>query len=166
MELKLAKNESLIKSWEYAQTKQGFEKKSYELTVTDKRIISSSESSKGVDRREIYLDDVKTLEYSFAKKGLFKAILFFILGAITAIAVVGIFLIIKAIGILKEKSFELTMTTEGFESDGLEIGASSMKKIFSFLKKKSKLKVKVNKDAALEIINELGAIIVERKTKV
>ena len=58
------------------------------------------------------------------------------------------------------------MTTEGFESDGLEIGASSMKKIFSFLKKKSKLKVKVNKDAALEIINELGAIIVERKTKV
>ena len=165
MELKLAKNETLVKSWEYAQTKQGFEKKSHELTVTDKRIITSSESSKGVDRREIYLDDVKTLEYSFAKQGLFKAILLLILGVFTSIIVAGIFFIIKAISILKEKSFELTMTTEGFESDGLEIGASSMKKIFGFLKKKSKLKVKVNKDAALEIINELGAIIVEKKSK-
>ena len=160
MELKCAKNETLVKSWDYAHEKKGFEHKNYNLTVTDKRIIASSESHKSIDRREIYLDDVKTLEYSFEKNGLFWAILLLILGIFTSIMVVGIFLIIKAVHMIREKSFVLTITTNGFESDGLHVGASSLHKI---TKGRGKLKVKVNKDAANEIIEELGAIVLDKK---
>ncbi len=160
MELKCGKNETLLKSWTYAKEKQGWEHKEYNLTVTDKRIISSAESSKCMDRREIYLDDVKTLEYNFAKKGAFGAMLMLILGIITSIMVIGIFLIIRAVHILKEKSFTLTITTQGEESDGINLGASSMLRS----KKHGKLKVKVNKDAAIEIMNELGAIVLDKKS--
>ena len=160
MKLICGKNESVIKSWDYALEKRRFERTTHNLTVTDKRIVSSSESKTSFERREIYLSDVKTLDYKFQRNGMFKAILMLILGILTAIVVVGIFLILAAVKILKAKSFALTIITSGCESEGLSLGASSM------LKKKSsgKIKVVVNKNAAMEIMNELGSIILDVKS--
>lgn len=160
MQLKCGKNESVIKSWDYAYTKQRGERKTYNLTVTDKRMVASSESSNNVDRREIYLDDVKTMDYSFSKSGLLGALLLIIFGVFLSIVIIGIFMIINGVHKLKEGSFTLTITTRGEESDGIALGASSF---LNLKKKRGKLKVKVDREAAIEIINELGAILTDAK---
>lgn len=159
MAMKLANSESMIKAWTYATSKQGSERKEHSLIITDKRIISSSESKRMVTRREIYLQDVKSMDYTFAQRGLFWAVICLIFGILTAIALVGIFFIVKAVKMFKDKSFILTITTEGFESYGLEVGATSF-----FARKRGKIKVRVNKHDVLDIIDELGAIILDVKT--
>ena len=159
MELICGKNESIVKSWDYALEKRGLDRKNFNLSVTNKRIISSAESSTSYERGEIYLSDVKSLGFKFERNGLLKAILLLILGILTTIMVVGVFFIISAIKILKAKSFALTILTYGADSESLSLGTSSM------LTKKSrgKLKVVVNKNAAMEIMNELGTIILDIK---
>ena len=160
MELICGKNESIIKSWDYALEKKGSERKTFNLTATDKRIISSAESKTSFERREIYLADVKSLSFNFERNGMFKAILLLILGIITAVALVGIFLIVAAVNILRAKSFALTIVTYGEESEGISLGASALTK----KKSKGKLKVIVHKKDAMEIMNELGAIVLDVKS--
>lgn len=158
MQIKLAENESLIKTWTYAHTKRRLERTEHSLMVTDKRIISSSENKKELTRKEIYLKDVKSMEYSYARHGLFGAILLLILGIITAIAIIGIFFIVKAVRIFKEKLFVLLISAYGIESCSLAVGSTQFN-----LKKRGKLKARVHKDDVLEIVDELGAIILEKK---
>ena len=163
MELICGTNESIVKSWDYALEKRGLlESKNHNLTVTDKRIVASSISNTSYERREIYLSDVKTLDFKFQRNGAAKAIFMLILGIITAILIFGIFLIVAAVRILKARSFSLTIITSGGSSEGISVGA------FSVLNKKNydKLKVIVNKTAAMEIINQLGSIILDIKSGV
>lgn len=159
MDIKYASNEQLVKTWDYASSKEGSDRRDYNISVTNKRIIYTAEGNKGIDRREMYLSDVKTLEYGFAKSAGIGTILLLIFGIITAIVVVGIFMIIKAVHLLREKTFTLEITANGFESEGISVGASSL----LTSKKHKKLKVKVYKEAAMELINELGAIVASAK---
>ena len=159
MAIKLANSESMIKAWTYAHSKQRLERKEHSLIVTDKRIIASSESNKSVTRREIYLQDVKSMDYNFTQRGIFGAVICLIFGILTAVAIIGIFFIAHAVKMFRDKKFILTITTEGFESFGLEIGASSF-----FAKKRGKIKVRVNKEDVFDIIDELGAIVLDVKS--
>ena len=160
MDLICGKNETIIKSWDYALGKRGSERKNYNLTATDKRIISSNESKTSFERTEIYLSDIKSLNYSFEKNGILKAILLLILGIITAVALIGIFLIVAAVKLLRAKSFALTITTYGHEIEGISFGVSSLGR----RKKRGKIKIFVHKKVAMEIINELGAIVLDVKS--
>ena len=170
MELKCAQNETILKSWDYATTKQGQEHKVYNLTVTNKRLVSSAHSTTSMQKREIYLDDVKNLECTYARNSMVGAIILFILAGIALIAAVAVkiwpLLILTAIFViigiilLSQRSFTLSIACYGGESEGLELGASSLSKI---KKNSAKLKVQVNKEAAQEIIAELGAIILNEK---
>ena len=170
MELKCAQNETIIKSWDYANTKQGQEHKVYNLTVTNKRLVSSAHSATSMQKREIYLDDVKNLECTYARNSMVGAIILFILAGIALIVAVAVkilpLLILTAIFViigiilLSQRSFTLSIACYGGESEGLSLGASSLSKI---KKNSAKLKVQVNKEAAQEIIAELGAIILNEK---
>lgn len=159
MELKCAENESVIKSWDYATRKQGSDRRSYNLTVTNKRIVATTDGNRVVAKKEIYLKDVKTLDFSFARKGTFLATLLIIFGIILAVAIIGIFMIVKGVRILKERSFTLTITTQGAENLGMLLGASSLMASIS----RARVKIKVDKNAAHEIIDELGKIVLEQK---
>lgn len=160
MDIKYAEGETLIKSWDYALSKDGNENKKYNFSVTNKRVIYSAEGKKSLDRREIYVDDVKTLDFSFEKTSGFGTILLLFLGILLSVVIIGIFMIVKAVRRLKEKSFTLEITENGSTSKGILAGAST---IFS-IKRQRKMKLKVYNDVAIEIINELGATILNAKS--
>lgn len=160
MQLICGKNETPIKTWDYALAKKGFERKHYNLTVTDKRIIASAESNKSLERSEIYLSDLKSLDFKYERNGRFKAILLLIFGILTSLAIIGIFFIVAAVKLLKAKSFALTLNTYGYESAGFSFGASSILR----RRKGGRVKVVVNKKSAMEIIDELGSIILDVKS--
>lgn len=168
MELKCAQNETIIKSWDYANTKQGPEHKVYNLTVTNKRLVSTAQSATSMEKREIYLDDVKNLECTYARNSMFGAIVLFVLAALVLIAtiaakiwpllILSVIFVLIGVALLSQRSFTLSIACYGGESDGIELGASSLSKI---KKGAGKLKVKVNKEAAEEIVSDLGAIILD-----
>ncbi len=161
MELICGKNEAIIKSWDYALEKKGLERKTFNLTATDKRLISTAESSKSCSRSEVYLSDIKSLDYKFKRNGSFLAILMLIFGILTSILVFGILYIVLAVRILRAKQFVLVVNTYGQESLGLAVGASAKLK----REKHGRIRVIVNKNVAKEIINELGALILDAKAK-
>lgn len=170
MELKCAQNETILKSWDYANTKQGQEHKVYNLTVTNKRLVSSAQSATSMEKREIYLDDVKNIECTYARNSMIGAIILFVLAGIALIVAVAVkiwalliltaILVLIGVGLLSQRSFTLSIACYGGESEGIELGASSLSKI---KKNAARLKVQVNKVAAEEIIAELGAIILNEK---
>ena len=69
MNLKLKEGESVIKSWDYAKVKGGNENE-LNLTVTSDRIISTDYNKKGLDRKEIFIKDVKRVRGYLGKKNL------------------------------------------------------------------------------------------------
>lgn len=158
MDIRFANDEQLVKSWDYASSKEGSSRREDNLTVTNKRVIYTSEGNKGIDRTEMYLSDVKTLSYTYSKVAGIGTWIMLIAGIITAIAIVGIFLIARAISILREKTFFVVITANGFESEGITCGATVFKN-----RKQKKLKIKIYSDVAYEIINELGAIVASAK---
>lgn len=108
-----AQNEKLISSWDYATAKRGGafygSKDTYNLTVTDKRIIYGKDKKNGYDRTEILLDSVKAVDFECGNTSL----LAFILIALgIAIFVFGIFLFGSHI-VAQYDVFFITMTAIG-----------------------------------------------------
>ncbi len=156
----LAKNEVLVKNWNYACSKQGMTKTSTELTVTNKRIIYTRESNIETTRNEILVDNVKGINFykNFSNK--LTAILYTIFGAFLSIIIVGIPLLVKGLRLLSQGGFVLEITTKGQEGSTMLIGASNIVKP---IKRKGKLKVKIDKNEINDIIETLGAIIIENQ---
>lgn len=184
----LAKDETIVKEWEYAKsrTAMGFldkvETKST-LTVTNKRLISTAKSERKVEKKEIPLESIKSVSYSHEVPSKLSAIISIALGIITiilgillmnsdemedallgmvglAIIVIGVVLIIRGIKRLNQGIFTMVITTFGREGEALEIGAA---RLFKKLAKGGKLKVQINNDIIDEIVDTLGAIIIDNK---
>ena len=83
-----------------------------------------------------------------------------IAGAVVAVA--GIIVALIFASKLGKGSFQMTVSVSGVESTGLEIGVSSIV-ASSKPKKSANAKIKVNNDLAREIIDTLGAVIMECK---
>ncbi|MBQ5833731.1 MAG: hypothetical protein IIW36_02860 [Clostridia bacterium] len=188
--MKLSKNEVVIKSFDYAKSARGANISKNSLTVTNKRIVHQTRSAYSVTRQEIPVGDARYLNTAFSRKRnpayMVFAILFLALGIVgtlllaflpkmewegTAtrptllpIAVGGaLFLILILLYALVTKNVL-----------ALSIGGDVHKQeLLSFLsigklpvdkrgrKKEAAIYVYVSRKKAMELINELGAILLD-----
>lgn len=177
--MKLAQNEQIIKEWEYATSQNRADTMKHSLTVTNKRIIAASRGAHKVTQEEVATSDVKSVSLSHYVPSKFFAILMIVLSVVSlavgiflfvhdedtalyGIPLVALFAILLLIGImnLHQGVFTLTLMTEGTQSFLLGLGAM---RLVRKSKKKGATKVKVNNEVADEIMETLGALIVEAK---
>lgn len=179
--MQLAKNEHIVKEWNYADVKHGMidlNQNHVKLTVTNKRIVHETKDKLKIERDEIMVKDVKSVSTLHARQGLpvgklllaILGLVVFILGIaiedgelFMPIGVAGLVLmalmIVAIIIALTKGSFGLLIKTRGAEGSQLSAGAIATG--FTGQKKSQRIKVKVKNDIALEIVDCLGAIIID-----
>ena len=157
--MKLATGEVIVKDWDYALSKSAGVKTIANLMVTNKRVVYTAESKRGVSREEIPIDSVKMLNLGSSKQETGLAIVYVILGLLFTMTIVGIPLLVAGIRMLIQASFNIEIVTKGVEGTSLDVGVVKM---FG-KKKKPRIKVKINKKACLNIVEEFGAAFVEAK---
>ncbi len=179
--MQLAKNEHIVKEWNYADVKHGMidlNQNHVKLTVTNKRIVHETKDKLKIERDEIMIKDVKSVSTLHAKQGLpIGALILAILGLVVFILGIAIedgdlFMPIGVIGLalmaimivviviaLTKGAFGLLIRTRGAEGSQLSAGAIATG--FTGQKKSQRIKVKVKNDIALEIVDCLGAIIID-----
>lgn len=123
-------------------------------------MVKTAESKRGVSREEIPMDSVKMLNLGSSKQETGLAIFYIIFGAIFAMSLIGIPLLIIGIRMLIQASFNIEIVTKGVEGTSLSVGVA---KILG-KKKKPRIKVKINKKACLNIVEEFGAAVMEAKS--
>ncbi len=180
MELKLAKDEIIIKSWDYSSEGGMFKRDKLisTLTLTNKRIVSTIENKLTLNRDEVPLYAIKAVSATYGAHGKFWATVQAIIGGIFSLALIGIPILKSALKKLRSCSFDLFLEThyDGPEGYPFTIGAKSTapkkKNILlrllavipiigiPFRSKKEKV-IRVKKELAREIINEIGAAIMD-----
>lgn len=156
----LAKDEVIIKNWDYAHAKQKRIKTTASLTVTNKRIVYTCENQQRIDRQEIPLQEVKTIACEKRIAPNFWPIVKIIFGGLLSIVLIGIPLLLSGIRSLNQGSFTLEITTYGQEGSSMDLRASKM-----LFRKKNRGTLKVSIDRAIvqEIVDSIGAIIIDNK---
>lgn len=179
-QLRLANNEKIVQNYDYSTLSRGFFKKHIvqnSLTVTDKRVVLQSVSEHSIARKEIPVSSAEYIDASYATKG--RSLLATILTGILMIAclimsfvikveVLGtlmlipaaIFFIATVINLLKfifalGGAVVIVIGGRSPEINLLTLGASTMIEG----KGSSSMKIKVNREIAPVMVNELGAII-------
>ena len=176
----LAKDEQVLKKWEYATSKVKAVETKYSLTVTNKRIISQSKSKRKNAREEIPLSEIKGISVSHETVSKFWAIVLMVLGSLMILVplmsrkgdesfnfgtiilwLVGAYVIYLGYIRWNQGRFVLKITTKGLEGSPMVMGAMSIfKHIFKGIFK-GKVKIKVNNTNAEEIVETLGSLIIE-----
>lgn len=177
MALQLANNEKILKSYEYSKStgKTGLFKKeesSSTLIVTNKRIVSEYACDTGVSRSEIPIKSADYIGTNFSKKtpslilGIVLAVLGLILAIVLAIVMLpllvigvavlicGVVIIIKAV---TGKSASVTVQISSYHGEHslMSIGSS----VGTFNSAVKSMKIFVNVDTAIQMVDEIGAII-------
>lgn len=172
----LASNEEKIKEWEYGSVRVGGVETVSTLTVTNKRIIKSERSPRKVDQQEIPLDCVKGVHCRHDVPSKIGAFIMIALGII--LALVGVVLIIDqgewalislvilgalfiyiGYNMLNQGLFTLIITTSGCEGTPLTAGFARI--VSAKAPRLGKVKIKINNYVIDDIVDNLGAIIVE-----
>lgn len=187
MDTILAKDEILIKQYDYASTKTKRDSVLHSLIVTDKRIILQDQGKMTFSRDEMPIAhaDYVTTDFDSQKRSFALTVILFVISALLATggfvwsrfvndsywfliptclgAVCLIFAIIALICALKTKGAfaEIEIRSRQPVYDMLGISANGLKT----KSKIEKLKIKVDKDVASQMINEIGALILEFKNK-
>ena len=197
----LAKDEVVVKDWEYAKSIVKSGRNVVEtvktLTVTNKRIVAGSKNPMRTDYEEVPLSAVKNVSVSHYQPSKLSAILMIVFGALAMIlgvvlgvvipnntgtdsttgvytsdstnivymlvlVVVGIILLVKGIKNLNQGICTLVLTTAGVQSELMSLGFF---KVFRNGKrvKSETVKVKIDNTVAQEIVETIGAIILENK---
>lgn len=182
MQTQLAKDEQIVKSWNYSvvKSKKGMSKNTnvHELTVTNKRIIRRQTDKFGASVEEIYLKDVKSVSGGYGKKTSVLWLILFCALAATCMAVAfatkiyyllagtAIFAIIGALLYMFNKKyvFLLRLETYGVQSNALDIAIGTL----APRRKKREassyaVKVVIDHESAKEIVNTLGALILDNR---
>lgn len=186
----LAKDEVVVKDWEYAKSIVKSGRKVVEtvktLTVTNKRIIAGSKNPTRTNYEEVPLSAVKNVSVSHYQPSKLSAILMIVFGVLlivagvlfaTAIpsegnptgivfmiifAIVGLILIVKGIKNLNQGVFTLVLTTAGVQSELMSLGFFRVFRNGKKVKTET-VKVKIDNTVAKEIVETIGAIILENK---
>ena len=173
----LAKEEVIVNEWEYATSKMGKSVTSYTLTVTNKRIVSTLQNAREVRQREIPVSSVQNVSLLFEKPSQLPAILLITLGCLIGLAGIALFLVFSSLwwlipivpgvaiiiyGLTKINggTFYLELSTN--MSPEYELMALGDDKSYTGSKSSSE-KIFINNDVAKEIIDSLGAIIIDNK---
>ena len=177
----LANGEKIIKDWDYAKQKGGAGlagKIKKTLTVTNKRIVHEVHSNVARTHQEIPLNAVKSISMSSVRKVPTGAILAIILGIVAIAAsfalpevqpaiqfsILGVGALLFIIGVLGlgHGAFTLEIATKGLEGSSLYVGTSSLG---SRKKKIKKVKMKVDLKVVDDIMDTLGAILIDNVTE-
>ncbi len=178
----LAKDEQIIKDWNYATGKSGkfFNKLHTQcnLTVTNKRIVYTAENERKITRQEMPMDLAKSVYGTHETVSKFGAFCLIILGILLAVVgailgmklggagyvimiiaiIFGLYFIVKGIIRLNQGEFMAKVTSTEIEGESLTLAAS---RLFAKKKPAVAMKIKLNNEIAREIVEELGAIITE-----
>jgi hypothetical protein len=181
--MKFATDENVLKTYNYASVG----KTSETLTVTNKRVIFSAEGkmSDGSlvhSTEEVKISSIEKVSGRVASKRSGKLLFFmffFIAVAVAAYFIIsaklpdldktislipliagGVFALIFLIAFIcsKKVSFVLELFTNQCAGMGISTDIGNLKQG----KKKKKIKVKVNQKIAIEVIEEIGSLIVEK----
>ena len=156
----LAKDEVVIKNWDYAHSKQKRIQTTASLTVTNKRIVYTCENQQRIDRQEIPLKEVKTIASEKRIAPNFWPIVKIIFGGLLSLVLIGIPLLLSGIRSLNQGSFTIEITTYGQEGSSMDLSASKM---LSNKKNRGRLKVSINREVVQEIVDTIGAIVLDNK---
>ena len=174
MEALLAKDEVIVKEWDYSSSGHRFSKdKTHKLlTVTNKRLISSEEGKMVLTHNEIPLKDIVSVKGSYKKNDSIWIKIKMVLWIISCCIIIGIFFggIKKAMNYhyqLKSCILELEFTTANRYGIGLGIGGVGEGGVAAqsqpFGKSINKKITFVDKEVAREILSTVGAVILENK---
>lgn len=181
MENTLATGETLVKSWDYSDKKKKDGLSSNithrNLSVTNKRIIARETDKFGATTQEIFLNDVKSISGKYATKrsvlGLIICILLAIVAATLAFVFeiyylligTGVFILIGILAYIfsKQTVFALNFITYGYENLSMILNAGFLTVRKNKNAGNTNIKVYVNFEMAREIVNTIGAIILENK---
>ena len=187
MEITLAKDEVLIKQYDYASTKSKHDVVMHSVIVTDKRIIAQEQGERSFARDEMPLDhaDYIVTDFDSYKKPVKLAIVLFIISAILAIGGLvwslltkdtywfliptGLSVVVLVFAII---ALILALTRKGATAE-LEIRSRQPAyEMFSFcangikpISRLDRLKIKVDREVAEQMLNEIGALILNYKNK-
>ena len=187
-QLRLANNEKIVKNYDYSTLSRGFFKKHIvqnSLTVTDKRVVLQSVSEHSISRKEIPVSSAEYIDASYATKG--RSLLATILTGILMIACLimsfvfksdtidvgalmlipaALFFVLTVINLLKfifalGGAVVVVIGGRRPEINLISLGASTMIEG----KGAASMKIKVNREIAPVMVNELGAVIMDINNK-
>lgn len=176
--MKLAQNEKILKEFCYATSKSGILSRSateHWIVITDKRILAITKNkdanlvgtNTASSSQEFVIKGIKGVKSIISFKSNFWPIVQIIFGALFTLVLIGIPWLIKGIKKLNQYSVNIQFLHDGFICTPLVISSSRVyvtkrnldKDIFGIQIEKAK----VDKDAVTEIVNEIGAIILENQ---
>lgn len=174
MSLQLAKNETILKKYNYSLQKSKSGSLENNLIITDKRIISESVSEKSVLRKEMPVAAADYIGSTYAANNatliiglaiLVLGITLIIVGAVSEMVagiIIGIIAIVAGVVVLVlallKRGAAVTLQISGKmgEHNLMSVGASTL----SSRKKINSVKIKVNKEESLKMIDEIGALLI------
>ncbi len=162
MNIAMGPGERVIKDWVYGTVKEGRTKKNAELVVTNKRIITYSQSKIALDIEEIPLSSVNTITYHKGGASFFAkllGVLEIIIGIPFSVLIVGIKWIMDGVRRIRSGEFSLEITMHEKAITGIYLGLRRGRS-----KKAKKVKVWINKTAIDDIGAQLGAIVLANQT--
>lgn len=154
--------ERSLKSWDYAQKKWLFFKRgTYNLTLTNRRLITSSTSKNSVEHDYVELSAIKGISASYSCKISFLKVL---LGIIFCTALITMIIGIPLLLTCKRGQLVLNLCTEA-ESYEYILANSIAKKGFLARLFSPKTRFKVFPDVAKEIVETLPAELLNAKNQ-
>ncbi len=179
MDLKLASGETVLKDWKYAHGKFTADRKVTDcnLTVTNKRIVHTVENAVSLSRSEIPLASVTGISAEYRRNRTLLLRLQAVFGAILCIVLIGIPILINALRKLRACLMTIEFKTNDGRGEPMTAGAwgavdavkdrpGLIGRLLGFLfPRTAGFKIHVNKEMAKEILDEIGAIVLEYKAK-
>lgn len=186
----LAKDEVIVNEWEYATSKTKKIKTKHVLVVTNKRIVSTVESPRKITQREIPVSSVQNVSVTHETPSKVRPVLSILFGILFMIAgvgalvlsfgqmenaivkysmlgggvffaILGLIMMIVGIRHLNQGSFMLELSTNMVPE--YELMSVGFEKMFGSRRVSGAVKLYIDNSVARDIIDTLGAIIIDNK---
>ncbi len=173
----LASNEIILNEWDYAVSNTFKKKTTHNLTVTNKRVVSSISNKKGVFRREVAIDTIHNVTLRHQKPSKFGPIMRILIsllliagGAfasykfdwiyeIPTLIGAGLFLLglfFSGVFALNQGYFYIELTTNQVgENAVMSVGYEKLRQKLAV----KKIKISVDNKSARDIIERLGSYV-------
>lgn len=155
MDIRLSTGEEIVKQWDYAKTKQRAGRTKFSLILTNKRLVSLSESRKQISRDDFLLKNICGVS---ATCGQNKTL--FVLGVILCLTIIGMIIGIPLVRLGSRKKLSLSVYGEFMDTSVIDTGTVSSG-LFGIFKRKKKTKIKIDGKQAEDIVESIGALILK-----
>lgn len=155
MDIRLSTGEEIVKQWDYAKTKQRAGRTKFSLILTNKRLVSLSESRKQISRDDFLLKNINGVS---ATCGQNKTL--FVLGVILCLTIIGMIIGIPLVRLGSRKKLSLSVYGEFMDTSVIDTGTVSSG-LFGIFKRKKKTKIKIDGKQAEDIVESIGALILQ-----